>query len=206
VIRQGGEVETASTILRFWFGTATDDLDVAEQCGKLWWKKDAATDARIRERFAGLLDDAVNNRCDDWLTDARGRLAMIILVDQFSRNMYRETPRAFAHDHLALKWCKDGLAAGVDRALRPIERVFAYLPLEHSETLEDQDRSVDLFTELANGVPEEKRKLFAGYADYAERHRDIVRRFGRFPHRNRILGRSSSDEELAFLKQPGSSF
>ncbi len=199
-------METASTILRFWFGTATDDLDVAEQCGKLWWKKDAQTDARIRERFTGALDDAVNGRCDVWLNDARGRLAMIILTDQFSRNMYRETPRAFAYDHLALKWCKEGLEAGVDRALRPIERVFVYLPLEHSESPEDQDRSVELFTELANGVPEEKRKLFDGYVDYAERHRDIVRRFGRFPHRNAILGRPSTAEELAFLKQPGSSF
>jgi len=199
-------VETVDTILRFWFGTATDDLEVAGQCGKLWWKKDAETDALIRQRFSGVLDDAVNARCEDWLKEARGRLAMIILTDQFSRNMYRDTPRAFAHDPLALNWCKEGLEAGADLRLRPIERVFVYLPLEHSESLEDQDRSVELFTGLANGVPEDKRKLFAGYVDYAERHRDIVQRFGRFPHRNAILGRDSSPEELDFLKQPGSSF
>ncbi len=199
-------METVESILRFWFGTATDDLEVAGQQGKLWWKKDAQADARIRERFAGVLDDAVNARCDDWLNEARGRLAMIILTDQFSRNMYRDTPRAFAHDPLALKWCKDGLQKGVDRALRPIERVFLYLPLEHSESLEDQERSVELFTALADGVAENQRELFSGYIDYAVRHRDIVRRFGRFPHRNAILGRESSAAELEFLKQPGSSF
>ena len=199
-------METVDTILRFWFGTATDDLEVAGQQGKLWWKKDAQADADIRERFAGVLDDAVNARCDDWLNEARGRLAMIILTDQFSRNMYRDTPRAFAHDPLALKWCKDGLQKGVDRALRPIERVFHYLPLEHSESLEDQDRSVELFTALADGVPGVQRELFSGYVDYAKRHRDIVHRFGRFPHRNAILGRESSAGELEFLKQPGSSF
>jgi len=194
------------TILRFWFGTETDDAVVAEQRGQLWWKKSPETDAEIRNRFAGVLDEAVNGRCEQWLEDARGRLAVIILADQFSRNMYRDTPRAFASDNLALSWCKEGLAAGADRDLRPIERVFFYLPLEHSESLDDQDRSVALFAELADSVPDAQGKLFDGYLDYAARHREIVQRFGRFPHRNAILGRVSTAEELAFLKQPGSSF
>ena len=131
---------------------------------------------------------------------------MIILADQFSRNMYRDTPRAFENDALALSWCKGGLESGVDRELRPIERVFLYMPLEHSESVEDQHRSVTMFTELAQSVPAQQRKLFDGYIDYAVRHRDIVQRFGRFPHRNAILGRESTEEEVAFLQQPGSSF
>ncbi|HUU71783.1 MAG TPA: DUF924 family protein [Burkholderiales bacterium] len=199
-------METVDTILQFWFGAGTDDAEVARERNALWWKKSAETDARIRDRFAGLVDEAVDGRRDEWLSDARGRLAMIILTDQFSRNMYRDTPRAFANDHLALKWCKDGLAIDVHRLLKPIERVFFYLPLEHSESLEDQDRSVALFTELANSVPEDQREPFAGFVDYAVRHREVIKQFGRFSHRNAILGRVSSERELAFLKQPGSSF
>ena len=199
-------MENAETILRFWFGTASDDLVVAEECAKLWWKKNPLVDAEIRERFAGVLDAAANGQLDNWLGHAHGRLAMIILADQFSRNMYRDTPRAFENDALALSWCKGGLESGVDHDLRPIERVFHYMPLEHSESVDDQQRSVAMFTELAQSVPAQQRKLFDGYVDYAVRHRDIVQRFGRFPHRNAILGRESTDEEVAFLQQPGSSF
>lgn len=199
-------MENAGTILRFWFGTASDDLEVAEECGKLWWKKNPQVDCEIRERFATVLDAAVNGQCSHWLSNAHGRLALIILTDQFSRNMYRDTPRAFATDHLALSWCKGGLAAGVDRKLRPIERVFLYVPLEHSESIQDQNLCVTLFTKLAESVSDVQRKLFDGYLDYAVRHRDIVLRFGRFPHRNAILGRESTDEEITFLQQPGSSF
>ncbi|MCW5575972.1 MAG: DUF924 domain-containing protein, partial [Burkholderiales bacterium] len=116
------------------------------------------------------------------------------------------TQQAFAHDGLALRLSLDGIAAGADRELRAIERVFFYLPLEHAESAEMQERSVALFTALAAGVPEADRPVFSGFTDYAVRHRDIVRRFGRFPHRNRILGRESTAEEYEFLKQPGSSF
>ncbi len=200
------EMETVETIMQFWFGAATDDLEVAQQRGDVWWKKNAQVDNTIRERFAGVLEAAAQGKHDDWLDDARGRLAMIILADQFSRNMYRDTPRAFANDALALSWCKGGLDSDVDSKLRPIERVFLYMPLEHSEAIEDQHRSVALFTQLAERVAPQQRKLFDGYRDYAVRHRDIVQRFGRFPHRNAILGRESTKEELAFLQQPGSSF
>jgi len=199
-------MENVETILRFWFGTAADDLEVAEQCAKLWWKKNPQVDDDIRERFAVVLDAAAHGECDDWLKDPRGRLALIIVADQFSRNMHRVTPRAFANDSLALSWCKDGLKAGEDRQLRPIERVFFYMPLEHSESVEDQNRCVALFTELAESVSAAQRSLFDGYVDYAVRHREIVQGFGRFPHRNAILGRQSSAEELEFLKKPGSSF
>lgn len=199
-------MENAESILRFWFGTAADDLEVAEECAKMWWKKNPKVDAEIRRRFASVVDAASNGQCDAWLANARGRLAMIILTDQFPRNMYRDTPRAFAFDSLALSLTKDGIARGVDQTLRPIERVFFYMPLEHSESIENQQRAVALFTALAESVSAEKRKLFEGFVGFAERHHTIVQRFGRFPHRNSILGRNSTPEETEFLKQPGSSF
>jgi len=200
------KLEQAESILEYWFGTEADDLVAANQHTALWWKKNPQVDQEIRERFASLLDAAAAGNLDGWLTRPRGRLAMIILADQFSRNMYRDTPRSFAFDPLAQIWCKAGLDSGADRLLRPVERVFFNLPLEHSESLEDQHRSVALFKSLAESVPDEHRELFDGYLKYAERHRDIVQRFGRFPHRNAILGRESTEEEIAFLQQPGSSF
>ena len=199
-------MEQAESILEYWFGTEADDLVAANQHAGLWWKKNPQVDQEIRVRFATLLDAAAHGKLDDWLTHPRGRLAMIILADQFSRNMYRDTPRSFASDLFAQTWCKAGLDSGADRLLRPIERVFFNLPLEHSESLEDQQRSVALCKTLAESVPDEHRDLFDGYLKYAERHLDIVQRFGRFPHRNVILGRESTEEEIAFLQQPGSSF
>ena len=199
-------METVDSILRFWFGDERNDAEVAKERAALWWKKNPEIDEAIRERFEATLDGAVNEKHDHWLDDPHGRLALIILADQFSRNMYRGTPRAFANDSCALGWCKQGLAVDSHLSLRPIERVFFYLPLEHSESLEDQDRSVELFSELAASVTEDQREPFTGYVDYAVRHRDVIKQFGRFSHRNAILGRESSDAELAFLRQPGSSF
>lgn len=199
-------VQQVESILEYWFGREVDDVVAARQHADLWWKKQPDVDREIRERFGTLLDAAVNGDLDDWLTDARGRLAMIILADQFSRNMYRGMPRSFAFDSYARNWCKAGLECRADRVLRPIERVFFYLPLEHAESLDDQYRSVALCKELVESVPEAHRELFDGYLNYAVRHCEIVERFGRFPHRNAILGRESTDEEIAFLEKPGSSF
>jgi len=131
---------------------------------------------------------------------------LILLLDQLPRAIRRDTPEAFEQDDAARKMATQGLESGADRLLRPIERLFFYLPFEHSEDLEDQDRSVELFRELALSVPEQQHPTFAAYVDYAKRHREVIARFGRFPHRNRILGRDSTDEEIAFLEQPGSSF
>jgi uncharacterized protein (DUF924 family) len=197
---------TPATVLDFWFGPASGDTVTAQTQQKLWWSKNAAVDADIRGRFEALVETAATGTLDDWAQDAHGRLALILLFDQFPRNIYRETPRAFSHDQLASRLALGGIATGTDRELRAIERVFFYLPLEHSESAELQERSVALFTALAAGVPEADRKTFAGYVDYAVRHRDVIHRFGRFPHRNHILGRDSTPEETAFLKQPGSSF
>lgn len=195
-----------ATVLEFWFGNAGDDAAIAQAQQKLWWSKNETVDADIRKRFGDLVESAAAGRFDHWAQDARGRLALILLFDQFPRNMYRDTPRAFSCDPIACRLALAGIATGADRELRAIERVFFYLPLEHSESAELQERCVAPFTALAAGVPEVDRKTFAGYVDYAVRHRDVIHRFGRFPHRNHILGRASTPEETAFLKQPGSSF
>lgn len=200
------ETRSPDDILEFWFGTHAGDTATTQAQKKLWWAKDAVVDAGIRERYGALVAAATAGAHREWAREPRGRLALILLFDQFPRNIYRDTPQAFAHDALALRLALDGIATGADRQLRAIERVFLYLPLEHAESVAMQQRSVALFTALAASVPEGDRPVFAGYLDHALRHRDVVRRFGRFPHRNHILGRTSTPEEIEFLKQPGSSF
>ena len=202
----GVKVQPWDRILEYWFGKEDSDARVAETQSGLWWKKHPEVDADIRDRFANDLEAAAGGRHDDWLVFPRGRLALIILADQFPRNIYRGSRQSFAYDAHALRWCKQGLDAGADRELRVIERVFFYLPLEHSEAIADQHKSVELFSRLAQSVPSGMRGLFDGYVDYAQRHREIIERFGRFPHRNDILGRESTAEEIDFLQQPGSSF
>lgn len=197
---------TPATVLDFWFGPAASDTATAQAQQKLWWSKNVEVDADVRNRFGVLVETAATGKLDDWVRDAHGRLALILLFDQFPRNMYRDTPRAFAHDQLACRLALAGITDDADRELRAIERVFFYLPLEHSESAELQERSIALFTALAAGASEADRKTFKGYVDYAVRHRDVIHRFGRFPHRNHILGRVSKPEETAFLKQPRSSF
>ena len=193
-------------ILEFWFGDDQDDAAVAAAKAELWWGHSPATDEVLQERFGAAASAAAAGVLDHWTGSPRGRLALILLLDQLPRAIRRDTPEAFAQDDAARKTAAQGLESGADRLLRPIERLFFYLPFEHSEDLEDQDRSVELFRELALSVPEGKRPTFAGFLDYAKRHREVIARFGRFPHRNRILGRESTAEETAFLEEPGSSF
>lgn len=199
-------METPDTIREFWFGSSPDDAAVAAEQSRLWWTKHPDTDREIRDRFESCLRKAADGELDGWAATPRGRLALIILTDQFPRNMYRITPASFACDPLARRWCEEGLQAGVDKLLRPIERVFFYLPLEHSEAMADQDRAVALYEALVQDVGPERAAGFTGFLDYAIRHREVIARFGRFPHRNRILGRASTQEEVEFLAQPGSSF
>lgn len=193
-------------IITFWFGSNADDAATARAQARLWWSKNPAADTEIGSRFAAVVHAAAFGRHDDWAATPQGRLALIILFDQFPRNMHRGSARAFAYDGLARRLALEGMAAGADRQLRPIERVFCYLPLEHSEDLSHQDQCVALYQALAAGVAPELRSTFTGYVDFAERHRAIIRRFGRFPHRNAALGRVSTAEETEFLRQPGSSF
>jgi len=193
-------------LLAFWFGSAADDSAVAREQSRLWWSHDPEVDAEIEERFGALAKRAANGELDLWASTPRGRLALILLCDQLPRNIHRGTPQAFATDDRALTLAHEGLGAGVDRELRPIERVFLLMPLEHAEAIGAQDESVRRFRALVGEVGEEVRPTFEEYLDYAIRHRDVIARFGRFPHRNAILSRPSTAEERSFLEQPGSSF
>lgn len=197
---------TPETILDFWFGSNADDAVVAKERSDLWWSKNKATDDEICRRFEIYVILADSEQLNDWLTTPRGRLALIILTDQFPRNIYRDKAQAFSCDQKASTWCIEGLEQKIDRQLRPIERVFFYLPLEHAEYIEHQDLSVKYFRELVSTVDAEQRGIFEEYLNYAVHHRQIIERFGRFPHRNRVLARESTPEELAFLSEPGSSF
>ena len=196
----------AQGVLDYWFGSDPDDTVAAREKGDMWWRSSSVIDDDIRTGYAVLVESAGRSELDEWASTPRGLLALILLMDQFPRNIYRNTPRAFAFDPVGRAHCRDGISRGIDVRLRPIERVFHYLPLEHSESLPDQDDSVRLFSELAREAAPDRKELFANYLRYAERHREIIARFGRFPHRNRILDRASTAEEIAFLQTPGSSF
>jgi uncharacterized protein (DUF924 family) len=193
-------------IIRFWFGPLDGHGCADAVHSARWWKKDPAFDEEIRRRFTEVHRAVRARELDDWLGSARGRLAQIIVLDQFSRNMFRDSPAAYSCDPRALQLTLDGLDRGDDGALPRDMRAFFYMPLQHAEDLAMQESAVALFTELRDHAPPALREKYAYYLSYAEKHRDIVARFGRFPHRNAILGRPSSDEELAFLEQPGSSF
>ncbi len=193
-------------LLSFWFGNDSDDVVVAEAQAGLWWGHSPETDEFLQERFGAAAAAAAAGLLDHWAGSPRGRLALILLLDQLPRAIHRGTPKAFAQDAKGRQIAAQGLESGADRLLRPIERLFLYLPFEHSEDLADQDRCVELFRELTASVPETQRATFDGFVNYAERHRDVITRFARFPHRNQILGRDSTPEEKAFLEQPGSSF
>jgi uncharacterized protein (DUF924 family) len=189
-------------VLDFWFNPA-DTTDLAAQ-GKPraeWFRKDAAFDAIIRARFAGLVEAALDGGLVEWDVTVPGALARILLLDQFTRNIYRDTPRAFAGDMLALAAAARLVDCKDVHQLVPLQRWFVYLPFEHAEDISMQERSVNLFRALADEMP----SLLAAF-DYAIRHRDVIRRFGRFPHRNAILGRASTEEEIDFLRLPGSGF
>ena len=182
----------AREVLDFWFGDAPAAR--AE-----WFRKDPAFDARIRERFGVLIEAVLAGA--SFGDSASERLARVVVLDQFTRNVFRDTPPAFAGDSLARSLAQAMTEGGDDLQLPPWQRAFAYLPFEHAEDEALQERSVRCFEALAEQAPE-----LAGMLDYARKHRDVIRRFGRFPHRNAILGRTSTAQELAFLEQPGSRF
>jgi uncharacterized protein (DUF924 family) len=167
----------------------------------VWFKKDAAFDDRIRQRFLPDYERAAAGDYTPWRSQPRSCLALILLLDQVPRNLFRGDARSYATDAEALAVAEAAIAQGHDQALIPVERLFMYLPLEHSEDLARQQRCVQLFETLVKEAPE-----LASTLDYAYRHRDVIARFGRFPHRNHILGRTTTPEEAAFLQQPGSRF
>lgn len=196
----------AAEVLQYWFGAKLENGFPTEPRNTLWFQSSEETDRYIRTHFESDVLSAAQGNYDDWKTSATGRLALIILLDQFPRNIYRSTAQAFVFDPLALALCKEGLDQGDDQQLALIHRVFYYLPLEHSEALEDQDLSVQKYQAMLRTASVENRQKLKGFVDYADLHRDIIVRFGRFPHRNAVLGRSSTPEELEYLKQASTGF
>jgi uncharacterized protein (DUF924 family) len=191
---------TAQEVLDFWFGAPGSATD--GQPRREWFVKNAAFDAEIKERFGDTIAQAIAGGLRDWDEEGpQGVLARILVLDQFTRNAYRNTPRAFEGDTLALQAACALAASCAHRELAPQQRAFAYMPFEHAEDPVMQERAVALFTLLAADHPGFEETL-----DYARRHRDVIARFGRFPHRNAILGRASTPEEAEFLRQPGSRF
>jgi len=193
-------------VLDFWFGPSGSAAEVATRRRALWFGKAAADDQTVTERFAGTLRAATAGQLDHWAATSRGRLALIVVLDQFPHHIHRHQPQSFATDSQALALSLGALDREEDQQLAAIERVFMYLPLEHAESNEMQDLSVSLFERLAREAAADDRSLFDDFLNYARLHRDVVARFGRFPHRNEILGRPSTASELEFLKQPGSRF
>jgi len=183
-------------VLDFWLGP----LDARGKARREWFVKDAAFDAEIRARFGELHDKASRRELEMWRLTPESMLALVIILDQFSRNLYRNHPRAFAQDAHARDCAAEALLREDDLGFLPVERQFLYLPFEHSEDLMDQEKAVELFRSL------ERFEETRGISKWAEKHRAIVARFGRFPHRNAALGRASSHAELEFLAQPGSGF
>jgi uncharacterized protein (DUF924 family) len=193
-------------ILTFWFGELDEHGRAAKASQDRWWSKDPALDAQIRQQFGSTHAALMGGELDRWLACPRARLAYIVVLDQFSRNMFRDTAAMFASDPLALRAALTGIDAGMHRQLKLDERGIFYMPLLHSEELSDQERCVALFLELTNEVTRSARATMLSRVGFAERHRDIVKKFGRFPHRNAVLGRESTPDELEFLAGPGSSF
>lgn len=193
---------SAQDVLDFWF--LPPGSEGHGQPRDVWFRKNDDFDARIRERFGPAIEQAVAGGLREWDEQGpQGTLARILLLDQFTRNVYRGTPDSFAGDALALAAAQQLVASGADQQLTPAQRWFAYMPFEHAEDAAMQEQSVALFTALAEANPGQD---YAGALDYAHRHRGVIARFGRFPHRNPILGRASTPEEIAYLEQPGSGF
>jgi len=196
-------VSRPEDVLHFWLG-APGDPPLRNM--KRWYTKDEAFDDECRERFQALLEAGSRGVLDEWKKTPQGRLALVVLFDQLSRNVYRDTPRAFAQDALARDVALDSIAKGDENVFSLIERCFLYMPLMHAEDVGLQHQSVASFNRIAGRGEGEVKKFLESGLDYAKKHEEIVERFGRFPHRNAILGRASTKEEEAFLKQPGSSF
>ncbi|WP_407333332.1 DUF924 family protein [Enterovibrio sp. 27052020O] len=174
-------------VLTFWFEELTPN-----QC----FAKDEKIDRLIESRFSSLLEEASRGECFGWREEPEGRLAEIIVLDQFSRNIYRDTPKAFSQDSMALALAQEAVSLGIDRELPPVQRSFLYMPYMHSESKLIHEEALNLFNQSG---------LENNY-DFEVRHKAIIDRFGRYPHRNVILGRQSTPEEIEFLKQPGSGF
>lgn len=195
-------------VLTYWLGAPqpTDADALTRQ--SLWFVKSAATDAEIATRFGPLVEEALAGALDGWAQTPTGRLALIVLLDQFTRNLFRGTPKSFAGDPQALQLALDGILDehDTDPSVPSVARIFYYLPLEHAEDGPLQAQSVALFSKLHELATPQTRSFFANTLDYAHQHEEVIKRFGRFPHRNAILNRPSTPQEQEYLAQPGAGF
>jgi uncharacterized protein (DUF924 family) len=197
--------ETPGTILHYWFGYAADRPQTLQDRMTLWFGGGFELDRIIAHRFSDVVASLASGQALRWAgIGAHQRLAAVIALDQFTRNIFRNSAAAFENDAIALRLCKEAIAAGEDLQLKPVERWFLYMPLEHSESASDQRRSVEKFTSLLEQCDAEHRPQFAAALDFARRHAKVIAKFGRFPHRNSVLSRTSTSAEKAFLKKmPG---
>lgn len=193
-------------VLDFWFGPLDRSGLPDAFHRKRWFARDSAFDAEMRQRFLPLVTMVGSDGLVAWRDHAEGMLAQIVVLDQFTRNVYRGTSRAFDHDGLAMELAQWGVAKGLDRPLPLIFKAFFYMPFQHSEILADQDQGVELFQTLVDAAGPERESTLRGFLASAQEHRGIIAQFGRFPHRNGVLQRTSSEEELAYLRQAGKRF
>jgi len=193
-------------VLDFWFADALDSAEAAERRVPVWFGSDEAFDREIRTRFSALPDLAHAGGLDGWRGEPRSALALVIVLDQFPRNLHRGSGHSFLCDDRALEVAREAIAAGLDAELHPLEAVFLYLPYEHAESLPHQERCVELYERLAARAPAGLETQFEGFCEYARRHREVIRRFGRFPHRNAVLGREPTPDETTYLSGGGDTF
>lgn len=199
--------QTPESLLDFWIGPAADDAAAARARNALWFRKSFATDAEIAERFLETLAALAGGMAYEWaLASPRGRLAAIIALDQFPRNIFRDSPAAFELDGRALDLAMHGILLAEDMELKPIERQFFYMPLEHSERLSNQTLCIRAMTDAMTAAPPPFKPILKDALGFAEKHRDVIAKFGRFPHRNAILGRTNTAAEEDYLAEPGSGF
>lgn len=199
-------IVTAADVLEYWFAGTEQDPTAAQARTAWWFSGGEEVDREIRDRFAGTVEAGRHGGLDGWAKSAPGALALVIVLDQFPRNIFRGLPEAFASDERALAVAEAAITAGGLDALGPIERAFLYMPFQHAENLAAQDRGVALFDDLRTIGGPAWQSLLDVNLKYAREHRDIIARFGRFPHRNPLLGRASTPEEEAFMADGGPDF
>lgn len=205
-------MDEARKVREFWFGKLPMGIDDLQGRMQLWFGTDLSPeeqqewDDAINAQFEPLVRQAIAGELAAWGDGPRRRMSLILLLDQFPRNIYRGTSRAYAGDEQALALALSGMNSGADAALDPVERLFFYMPLQHAEARDVQDESVAAYRRLVREAPEKLRSVFESHVAYAERHRKVIEQFGRFPHRNRIMGRLSTPEEVSYMKSGGEDF
>lgn len=195
-----------SAVLELWFPKKEFGAPQIDARMDLWFSESTELDARLRLEFIDDIKAASEQQLHHWAAEAESRVALILLIDQFRRNIYRGMPKAFSHDRIALKLAVEGIVTKLDKQLSPVHRVFFYMPLQHAESLRVQKKSVQVFSNLADSVSETLKQTFETFAQFAELHHDIIARFGRFPHRNAVLGRPNTPEEASYLSDDAPSF